>query len=114
MTANPSPIPRPTPSPRPRPRPSRPGSPCRQTKTHPSAAHPSAVAAQRSAFILGYSLHANVCIHRNDREGLERLCRYGLRPAFALDRLAWTDDIEYTFKRPAPDGRTRMVCPPVL
>ena len=28
----------------------------------------------------GYSLHAGTSVHRNDRVGLERLCRYGLRP----------------------------------
>jgi hypothetical protein len=69
----------------------------------------------RNAFINGYSLHANVRIHRNDREGLEKLCRYGLRPAISLSRLAWTDDgnIEYAFKRPAPNGNTRLVCSPV-
>ena len=26
----------------------------------------------------GFSLHADVAVHENDREGLERLCRYGL------------------------------------
>jgi len=63
----------------------------------------------------GFSLHANVAIHNNDREGLERLCRYGLRSSFALSRLRFTDDgnIEYELKRPLPGGSTRMVCTPV-
>jgi hypothetical protein len=45
----------------------------------------------------------------------ERLCRYGARPAFAHDRLAWTADgrISYQLKRPWPDGRTHLVLEPV-
>jgi hypothetical protein len=37
------------------------------------------------------------------------------RPAFAQERLAWTDDgrISYRLKRPWPDGRTELVLPPV-
>jgi hypothetical protein len=37
-------------------------------------------------------LHAGVVIADHDREALERLCRYGTRPAFAHERLAWTAD----------------------
>ena len=50
-----------------------------------------------------------------DREALERLCRYGARPAFAHDRLAWTTDgrVSYKLKRPWPDGRTHLVLEPV-
>jgi hypothetical protein len=40
----------------------------------------------------GFSLHAAVVIADHDRDALERLCRYGARPAFAQDRLAWTTD----------------------
>ena len=51
----------------------------------------------------------------HDRTALERLGRYGARPAFALERLAWTDDgrIAYRLKRQWPDGRTELVLPPV-
>jgi putative transposase len=38
------------------------------------------------------SLHAGVAIADHDREALERLARYGARPAFAHDRLTWTSD----------------------
>jgi hypothetical protein len=41
-------------------------------------------------------LHAAVVIADHDRDALERLCRYGARPAFAQDRLAWTDDDRIT------------------
>jgi hypothetical protein len=34
----------------------------------------------------GFSLHAGVRIHANDRHGLERLCGYAVRPPFALQR----------------------------
>jgi hypothetical protein len=61
------------------------------------------------------SLHAGVVIADHDRDALERLCRYGARPAFAQERLSWTDDgrIAYRLKRPWPDGRTELVMPPV-
>ncbi len=63
----------------------------------------------------GFSLHAGVVIAEHDRDALERLCRYGARPAFAQERLSWTDDgrIAYRLKRPWPDGRTELVMPPV-
>ena len=67
------------------------------------------------AWCEGYSLHAGVVIADHDRDALERLCRYGARPAFALERLAWTRDgrVSYRLKRPWPDGRTELVLEPV-
>jgi hypothetical protein len=58
--------------------------------------------ARRSASLDGFSLHAGVRIHENDREGLERLCRYILRPPFALQRLSQGQDgrLVYRMKRP--------------
>jgi hypothetical protein len=49
----------------------------------------------------------------SDREALERLCRYGARPAFAQDRLAWTSDgrISYRLKRPLA-GRPLLATEP--
>jgi hypothetical protein len=60
------------------------------------------------ASIHGFSLHGGVVIPDYDREALERLCRYGARPALAHDRLAWTTEgrVSYKLKRPWPDGRT--------
>jgi len=40
----------------------------------------------RCAFLERFSLHANTHLHANDRQGLERLCRYGARGALALQR----------------------------
>ncbi|MCG8424702.1 MAG: transposase [Proteobacteria bacterium] len=38
------------------------------------------------------------------------MCRYGLRPAFAVERLSWTANgkIRYQYKRPAPNGDRYM------
>jgi hypothetical protein len=43
-----------------------------------------------------------VRIHEHDREGLERLCRYAVRPPFALHRLSRAEDgrLVYRMKRP--------------
>jgi hypothetical protein len=62
----------------------------------------------------GFSLHAAVAIAATDRAALERLCRYGARPAFAQARLAWTDDgrVSYRLKRPWHDGRAALVLEP--
>lgn len=65
-----------------------------------------------SAFLDGFSLHAGVRLHANDREGLERLCLYGGRGALAEDRVSVLPDgrVSYRMKRPAPDGQTHLVC----
>jgi hypothetical protein len=43
---------------------------------------------RRSAFLDGYSLHADRFIDANDREDLEQLCRYGTRSPIANARLS--------------------------
>lgn len=55
-----------------------------------------------SASLDGFSLHAGVRVHEHDRDGLERLCRYAVRPSFALDRLSRGEDgrLVYRMKRP--------------
>jgi len=64
----------------------------------------------RCALLEGFSLHANTHLHANDRQGLERLCRYGARGALALERLSRAEDgrIAYRMKRPLPDGTTHL------
>jgi hypothetical protein len=64
----------------------------------------------RCAFMEGFSLHANTHLHANDRQGLERLCRYGARGALALERLSRMEDgrLAYRMKRPLPDGTTHL------
>ena len=70
---------------------------------------------RRAVSFDGVSLHADVQIGEHDRAGLERLCRYGARPAFASERLALTasGQVSYRLKRPWPDGRTHPVLSPV-
>ena len=53
---------------------------------------------------MGFSLHAGSAVHGNDRQGLERLCRYGARGPAADCRLRRLDDgrYEYTPKRGSP------------
>jgi hypothetical protein len=43
-----------------------------------------------------------VRVHENDRAGLERLCRYAVRPPFALERLTQGEEgrLVYRMKRP--------------
>ncbi|MGQ0508021.1 MAG: transposase zinc-binding domain-containing protein, partial [Myxococcaceae bacterium] len=63
----------------------------------------------------GVSLHANVRIHGNDRQGLEQLCLYAARGPIALERLEQREDgrVAYRMRRPAPDGSTHLVLTPV-
>ncbi len=69
--------------------------------------------ARRSAHLDGFSLHAGVRIHENDREGLERLCRYAVRPPLALHRLSQGPDrrLVYRMKR-ARGGSLFLVLTP--
>lgn len=63
-----------------------------------------------SAIIGGYSMHANSYIHKNDRAGLERMCRYLLRPPIAEERLEFKrspsghDSVVYKLKNRWADG----------
>jgi hypothetical protein len=54
----------------------------------------------------GYGLHAGVVIGARDRRGLERLCRYVLRPPLAQPRLEERPDggVRLHLRRPWSDG----------
>jgi hypothetical protein len=81
------------------------------TQNAASAAHPRFSPRPRSAFLDGFSLHADTAIHRNDRLGLERVLRYSGRPALAQDRLALDDQgrVTYRFGRvPVPSGKLAL------
>ena len=56
---------------------------------------------RRVAVAHGFSLHADTAVHANDRQGLERLCRYGARGPVCEARLRRLDDgrYEYTPKK---------------
>ena len=44
------------------------------------------------AYLEGFSLHASVHLHANDREGLARFCGYGARPSLSQERLSALPD----------------------
>ena len=72
---------------------------------------------RRCATVDGFSLHADVSVATEDRKGLARLCRYGLRSSFSQRRLSLRDDgrVRYKLKRPwpHPGGMTELVLEPV-
>ena len=72
-------------------------------------------APRRSAFFRGFSIHANVFCHENDREALRRLVRYALRPPFALERMSLlpSGDVAYKMKKALQDGTETLVLRPV-
>jgi len=65
----------------------------------------------RCILMEGFSLHANTHLHATDRQGLERLCRYGARGALALEGLSRAEGrrIAYRMKRPLPDGTPHLL-----
>ena len=63
----------------------------------------------------GFSLHAGVASEADEREKLERLCRYITRPAVSTERLSLTaqGNIRYRLKTPYRDGTTDVVFEPL-
>ena len=65
----------------------------------------------------GFSLHAATAVVEHDREGLERLCRYGLRVPFSQRRLSLLPDgrVRYDLARPwpTPSGADHLVLEPL-
>ena len=53
---------------------------------------------RRLAVLEGFSLHADTWVHGNDRQGLERLCRYGSRGPVAMERLSEREDGKYAYR----------------
>ena len=68
----------------------------------------------RCSSIEGFSLHADVGIAAGDRARLERVCRYGLRPPVAHERIEVlpSGNLAYRMKRTGPDGATHRVMSP--
>jgi hypothetical protein len=65
----------------------------------------------------GFSLQAATHLHANDRKGLERTCRYALRPPVALNRLSETEsgNVVLQLKRRMSNGaRSIELAPEVL
>ena len=55
----------------------------------------------------GFNVHASVTVDKDDREGLERLCLYVTRPAFAEDQLCVEPDgrVQLTLRSPTTSGQ---------
>ncbi|MCP3915253.1 MAG: IS91 family transposase, partial [bacterium] len=58
----------------------------------PSAVRPLLIPGQLCCDVDGFSLHAKVEVGADDRERLERLCRYVARPPLATERLSLSPD----------------------
>ena len=78
-------------------------------------AQPEPVASTLLARQPGFSLHAATCCEANQRDRLEKLCRYITRPAIANERLSLNDrgQVIYRFKQPFRDGTTHVVLDPM-
>ena len=63
----------------------------------------------------GFDLHAGIVVQAGDRDRLERLCRYALRPPVGQDRLQLTPDgrAVLELRRRWTDGTTHLVFEPV-
>ena len=83
-------------------------------QTVPARDHPTPTK-PHLATVGGFSLHAGVAVRANDRQTLERLCRYITRPALATGRLALTPQgrVRYSLKTPYRDGATHVVFEPL-
>ena len=78
------------------------------------AAQPEPIASTLLAKQPGFSLHAATCCEANQRDKLEKLCRYIARPAIASERLSTNDrgQVIVRFKQPFRDGTTHAVLDP--
>ena len=68
-----------------------------------------------TAEVDGFNIHAGVVVRHGDRDGLERLCRYGARPPFSLEKLSTLPDgrVAYRLRKPRKNGATHLVMTPV-
>ena len=67
------------------------------------------------AKVAGFSLHAGVAARADERNKLERLCRYISRPAVSEKRLSLTPNgnVRYQLKTPYRDGTTHVIFEPL-
>ncbi|EAR22701.1 putative transposase [Nitrococcus mobilis Nb-231] len=65
--------------------------------------------------VAGFSLHAGVAARADQRQKLERLCRYISRPAISEKRLSLTPNgnVRYQLKTPYRDGTTHVMFEPL-
>lgn len=68
---------------------------------------------RRAASVDGFSIHADTAVPAHNRLGLEKLCRYGMRPAFSHERLSLSEDgqVQLALRRPWPTaGGASVLC----
>jgi len=67
-----------------------------------------------AAEALGVNLYAKQCVNGCNRQELERLCRYVMRPALSQERLEWRSDgrLELTLKNVWKDGTRALALEP--
>ena len=67
------------------------------------------------AHLDGFDLHAAVAVEAGDRDRLERLCRYVLRPTVVEDRVELREDgkVLLELKRPFREGTTHLFFKPL-
>ena len=65
--------------------------------------------------VAGFSLHAGVAANAQQRDKLERLCRYITRPPVSEQRLSLTahGKVRYELKTPYRDGTTQVIFEPL-
>jgi len=80
-----------------------------------AAARPLFVPGQLCCDVDGFSLHAKVCVGEDERERLERLCRYVARPPLATERLSLSPEgkVVYRLRRRWRDGTEAVVLDPL-
>jgi len=63
----------------------------------------------------GFDLHAGLVVPAGQRDRLERVCRYALRPPVTEERLHMTDEgqVRLQFRQPWRDGTTDVVFDPI-
>ena len=63
----------------------------------------------------GFSLHAATTVAAEDRDALERLCKYVSRPPLAAGRLTQTSDelLSFQLKTPWSDGTQAILLSPL-
>jgi hypothetical protein len=63
----------------------------------------------------GFDLHAGLAVPAGQRERLERVCRYALRPAVSAERLSLSSagQVPLQFRQPWRDGTTHLAFDPV-
>ena len=66
---------------------------------------------RRVAVAHGFSLHADTAVHGNDRQGLERLARYGARGPVAESRLRRLEDGRYEYSNTSSEPETSPSAP---